>query len=163
MKYFTTIIFTLLTTTAFAHSWDKKIDGPNRFKVLSDFNNEAVLDKETGLVWQKAPLLSERSWFAAWKLCQFSTAGNRAGWRLPTVEELRSLVDPQQSEPALPPQNPFTDVISQAFWSASTGFASTNAMYVEFQSGSPIESDKSLLIANTWCVRGGDGYDTNNP
>jgi hypothetical protein len=32
-----------------AASWDTKITGAGRFKVLSQFNDEAVLDKETGL------------------------------------------------------------------------------------------------------------------
>ena len=31
-------------------SWDKTINGASRFKVLNDFNKEAVLDRETGLV-----------------------------------------------------------------------------------------------------------------
>ncbi len=31
-------------------SWDKQINGPGRFTVLGQFNNEAVLDRETGLV-----------------------------------------------------------------------------------------------------------------
>lgn len=161
--YYATLIILLFAINAFAHSWDKQINDPNRFKVLSAFNNEAVLDKETGVVWQKVPMFSDRSWFAAWKLCQLSTTGNRAGWRLPTLEELRSLIDPQYSEPALPPGNPFTDVVAQQFWSASTGFASTNAMIVGFQLGNLIEMDKSELAANVWCVRGGNGYDTNNP
>jgi Protein of unknown function (DUF1566) len=161
--YYLTLVIFLFVSTSFADSWDKQINNPNRFKVLAAFNDEAVLDKETGLVWQKVPIISDRSWFAAWKFCQLSITGNRAGWRLPTLEELRSLIDAQQSEPALPPGNPFTDVVNQAFWSASAGFASSNAMIVGFQLGDISEMDKSQLAANTWCVRGGSGYDTNNP
>src|SRR4030042_5199182 len=42
------------------NSWSKKLPCDSqtncpRFEVLADFNNEAVLDKETGLVWEKAP------------------------------------------------------------------------------------------------------------
>jgi hypothetical protein len=161
--YCATLMILLFAINAFPESWDKQINDPNRFKVLGAFNNEAVLDKETGLLWQKVPIISDRSWFAAWKFCQLSTTGNRAGWRLPTSEELRSLIDPQQSEPALPPGNPFTDVVTQSFWSASAGFAASNAIMVGFQFGEIFEMDKTVLAANTWCVRGGSGYDTNNP
>ncbi len=43
-------------------SWEKKLpcvskDNCPRFEVLADWNNEAVLDKETGLVWEKSPEL----------------------------------------------------------------------------------------------------------
>ena len=43
-------------------SWDKHIDGPGRFKILAPFDSAAVLDKETGLVWQRAISPDTRVW-----------------------------------------------------------------------------------------------------
>src|SRR4030095_1945517 len=40
-----------------------------RFVVLADFNNEAVLDRETQLVWQRSPL-SATKWVFALHNCQ---------------------------------------------------------------------------------------------
>jgi hypothetical protein len=33
-------------------SWDQKLPAATRFIVLSDWFNEAALDRETGLVWE---------------------------------------------------------------------------------------------------------------
>ena len=35
-------------------NWDKKLPGDSRFTVLPDFNNQAVRDNETGLVWERS-------------------------------------------------------------------------------------------------------------
>ena len=68
-------------------SWDQTLPANTRFIVLSNFNSEAVLDRETGLVWHRSPgiakFLSEAS-----AICKRSTTGNRFGWRLPTLNEL---------------------------------------------------------------------------
>src|SRR5262249_23927325 len=37
-------------------SWDQTLPASTRFIVLSNFNSQAVLDRETGLVWERTPL-----------------------------------------------------------------------------------------------------------
>src|SRR3954470_5539434 len=50
-----------------------------RFIVLSNFNNDAVLDRETGLVWERHP--SPNVALNNAYLCSTNVIGNRQGWR----------------------------------------------------------------------------------
>src|SRR5262249_17322886 len=63
-----------------------------RFVILSNFDSDAVLDRETGLVWARRNQPGIRVRFAH-RTCSQVIAGNRTGWRLPTAAELQSLVD----------------------------------------------------------------------
>lgn len=40
-------------------SWDQKLPTSTRFIVLSNWDRAAVLDRETGLVWEKSPSAGE--------------------------------------------------------------------------------------------------------
>ncbi len=153
-----------------AKSWSKKLPCDSqtncpRFEVLADFNNEAVLDKETGLVWEKSAWRYTPYWNNAISLCTDLELGGRKGWRLPTVEELTSLVDPTQptSSPALPSGHPFVNVNSIGFWSATTAVFDTS--YAECVtmgccSGAVGNCYKTgPFDFGVWCVRGGQGYD----
>lgn len=129
----------------------------SRFKCV--MNNQAVLDRETGLVWERSPDTTKRDWATACSHCYQREVANRKGWRLPTIEELSSLVDNDNSNPALPTGHPFTNVQSSYYWSSTTGADSTSfAWYVHFNNGSVHFHVKSPSFY-VWCVRGGHGHD----
>lgn len=139
--------------------WDHAQNNPGRFSVLSQFNNKAVLDKETGRVWEQSPSTSAGNWFNALSHCYQLEVGGRKGWRLPTIEELASLVDTSQSSPALPAGHPFSNVQSSDYWSATTFATSSSfALGVDFFDGDVGFDDKSDSFF-VWCVRGGQGID----
>ena len=145
-------------------SWDKRIDVPERFQVLAPFGGMAVLDKETGLVWERVPGNSRDNWANAFSLCYFKSYGGRKGWRLPKVDELASLLDPAQSGPALPPKHPFDVGRDMIFWTANTYAVPTQsvAYVIDFapfggafygRLKDPVEDDPREPQLRVWCVR----------
>lgn len=119
----------------------------------------AVLDKETGLVWERTPDNGVGSWEYAVQTCHVIDLGGRWGWRLPTVEELSSLLDSSQPAPRLPEGNPFFGVGSPGadYWTQTTySVDADDAWYVSFELGAPNVQLKSNL-GLVWCVRGGHG------
>ncbi len=149
------------------NSWSKKLPCDSqtncpRFEVLADFNNEAVLDKETGLVWEKAPRQGNtQDWNTAQSDCNLLVdVGGRQGWRLPTLQELTSLTFTDVSKGwALPGGHPFSNVRSDIYWSATTTASNTStAWFVWFGNGAGGGEPKTNRHY-VWCVRGGQGVD----
>ncbi len=166
MKTFYSILSAMVAVVLFAPlavadpgtTWDKKITGQGRFKVLNKFNGEAVLDKETVRVWEQSPDTGVHNWFNALSHCYARNVGGRRGWRLPTIEELTSLVDPNNpgGDPDLPPGHPFDNVQSFNYWSATTNAGGTNSAWLVSLNGSVMIGGKSADVF-VWCVRGGQG------
>ena len=152
--------------------WDQTIPclttaNCSRFVVLSNFNLEAVLDRDTGLVWQRAASVRpgveiEGNWSSALEYCRDSSTGNRRGWRLPKVEELVSLLDASTGN--LPAGNPFDYNTATFFWTSTSLLTIANQAYaVRFGIGPPLNpivpGPKTFNGAGFWCVRGGPGLD----
>jgi hypothetical protein len=74
--------------TNYTLRWDQALPAAQRFVVLAAFNNEAVLDKNTGLVWEKSPQTTTNTWLGACHDCLNKTIGGQKGWRLPSIPEL---------------------------------------------------------------------------
>jgi hypothetical protein len=149
--------FTSLADAQVGTTWDKKFNGANRFVVLSAFNSQAVFDKETGLVWERSPSTERPS--SGHADCITLNVGGRFGWRLPTIQELASLVDQTQSNPALTSGHPFSNVqLDGCYQSATKGDPFWSVFFSEnggvFQGGC-----SGGQGAYHWCVRGGQGID----
>jgi hypothetical protein len=151
--------------TGHSVKWKQHKDNP-RFAIYragtpEDETDDLVLDRETCLVWERSPDAPRINWYSAYDHCYPKVVSDRMGWRLPTIEELASLVDPNGGSPTLPAGHPFLDVEPSAYWSATTHAETTiNAWYVRFDSNLVYHRNKSTYSAYVWCVRGGNGYAT---
>lgn len=117
---------------------------------------ESVVDRETGLVWQKAPPACAVScaWVNAISICLKSETGGRRGWRLPAIEEMQTLVDPATD--SLPVNHPFTIPDGQ-YWAIGTEpEVPSLAYYLNVSAGVMQPSATTKTDAGrAWCVRGG--------
>jgi hypothetical protein len=121
-------------------------DSPRFDCVLAD---TAVLDRETGLVWEIDPEATTADWAASVEACLDSTSGTglnvRRGWKLPTVEEFQSLL-----QTSLPAGHPFTVVaadLSASYWTATTApGATTSAWRVQPSVGSATANAKTNVF-----------------
>ncbi|PYM31659.1 MAG: hypothetical protein DME15_16950 [Candidatus Rokuibacteriota bacterium] len=156
-------------------SWDQKLDCTTmatcpRFIVLLNWSSAAVLDRETGLVWERSPANTggpngngSQTWLGAQSYCNQLNLGNRKGWHLPTIQELASLVDGDPaniSAPKLPPGHPFMGVQPATFyWSATSNAADAGSAWgLGFLHGEVFDVAKTYADL-VWCVRGGQGVD----
>ena len=57
--------------------------------------------------------------------CGLSDSSAAGDWRLPNLNELKTLVDYSQHNPALPTGYPFTNVQLGSYWSSSTSALDT--------------------------------------
>lgn len=145
---------TMRTLEELKPAWDQIISS-NRF--VDALDGTAVLDKETGLVWAKNANLNNGffTWQQAMDYCTTLSLGGRKGWRLPTVEELASLVDPTQSNPSLPSGHPFTNVQSSGYWSSSSYSGDSSYAWGVNMGGGYVNYFDKTGSHYVWPVRGG--------
>ena len=127
--------------------------------MLEKFDGAAVLDQETGLVWEQSPSTALKVWGKAQVLCTQLVTGGRGGWRLPTVQELGSLVDLSVPGFSLPAGHPFANIQPFLYWSATTtASVPGGAWFVRFDNRTDYANNISQnATLQVWCVRGGRG------
>lgn len=145
-------------------NWDKNLPSTSRFTILADFGGAAVRDNNTGLVWEQAPDAINRPWSGATSTsassyCANKMVGGTAGWRLPSVVELKSVQNPSLPAPFVP-LSIFTGVQSAPYWSeTAVAWDPTLAWHVYFHTG--LVDEEPVTSTNlAWCVRGPMNADT---
>ena len=145
------------TLSVLPPTWAATLPTNTRFTLV--MGGAAVLDLETGLVWEQNPSPSAATtWDDGFAFCWGSArfTGGRYGWRLPTVEELTSLLNPATR--TLPGGHPFGSNTSGTFWTGTTvPNPNTSAYTVNFSGSGLGATPKTMSTLPVWCVRGGMG------
>jgi hypothetical protein len=137
-------------------NWQHSHPSDNRFVILAAFQNTAVLDKETDLVWELAPEPTRVTWNEARIICRGRATGGKKGWRLPAPGEMRSLVGPAVDSPVphLPPGHPFLNIQPTSYWTVvPEDNQPSYAQYVDAFLGNVLTFLK-IYTYPVWCVRG---------
>jgi len=149
-------------------SWSQSNNAAQRFAILAEYGNEAVLDRTTGLIWERNVSVSNITWETARTAClgrshpltTGPTAGS-FGWRLPKFEEIASLFASGDVVPTgllvlLPSGHPFTGAFGGNSWTITESADGTQARVFNgtVYSSEFIPKTNSVGL-NFWCVRGG--------
>ncbi len=143
-----------------------RVLGADRWIVLSAMQNDAVLDRETQLVWQRVPLRGEFDWEQARDICRAAATGGRVAWRLPSLHELSSLYTPLPGVYLPDAGNSPFEVDATVFWTSTSVADDVNSPYGSATHAyvvtdfTPSEIKQKGHFAAVWCVRGHAATDT---
>ncbi len=123
----------------------------NRFLTLHTESNtkKAILDQATGLIWN-TKTGTGLNWRAALSYCEQLECCNNSDWRLPNVNELRSLLDMTKKNPA----TKFPGFTTAIYWTATHSGNATTIYKIDFSTGRVALSPQTDTL-NVICVRGG--------
>jgi len=129
-------------------------DGHHQAGVARSYSRsgDVVIDNATGLEWQDNETV-RKMWSDAISYCS-SLPLDSGGWRLPTIEELETLVDDGRYSPSTT-EGVFQHISSYHYWSSTTNADSSDyAWGVHFYHGYSYSNTKtgSYYVR---CVRGG--------
>lgn len=105
------------TATVETNSSSPELKAPNALE--RDKSKEVVVDHKSHLMWQdNADAKSiKKNWESSAEYCHNLSLAQQQDWRLPTKDELLSIVDTKRSNPAI--YSAFENVMSDYYWSSS--------------------------------------------
>ena len=106
-------------------------------------DGKIVYDRKTELYWQSRPSSKSFNWSGAKSYCSNLTYGGKSDWRLPNMDELKSLVDYNRYKPAIATN--FIDIKTDDYYWSSSKYAndSSQAWNVYFDGGGDNWGNKS--------------------
>ncbi|MEW6080098.1 MAG: DUF1566 domain-containing protein, partial [Thermodesulfobacteriota bacterium] len=168
---------TILNSNKFFQEATFAVSGMKRTPLYKDNGDGTVTDTSTGLMWmqQTADMNGDSvidythdpvTWKEALAWCEHSTFAGHNDWRLPTIRELKSLVDYTKEEPAIDTDY-FPDTLNFSYWSSTPDVHQLGTIY-----GVYFANSRQSYLGKEWkymvrAVRNnveicGDGIDNNH-
>ncbi|MEO5330684.1 MAG: DUF1566 domain-containing protein [Magnetococcus sp. YQC-5] len=132
---------------------------------FSDLGDGTVKDLLTNLIWMKnANCWNSMTWFNAMGKVNSLNKGNvtctgysghATDWRLPSVNELESLVDLGHFNPALPTGHLFVGAQADNYWSSTSNASFTSDAWVVYFNYGYVGFNEKPTTNYVWPVRGG--------
>ncbi len=120
-----------------------------------DNGDGTITDRSTGLMWQKADVAySFTTWEYALAYCEGLSLAGYTDWRLPTIKELRSIVDYSRYDPSI--DTSFFSYTPPAYWSSTSSIRIFDAWLIFFNYGFDYDLDNFITYPFR-AVRGGQG------
>jgi len=122
----------------------------NNSKMVRDNGNGIILDTTTHLQWQDNEASPEMGWKNAKQYCEKLSLNGR-GWRLPAVDELKTIVDLNKKNPSIVDE--FLNTAAYYYWSGTKKdglwyFDQYNRLsYLSTFNTSIIEKEKAFPVA----------------
>ncbi len=106
------------------------------FEIISKSGQETVIDRNTGLEWQRHSFKEKYFWADALDLCKSLDLGGHSDWRLPGMDELWTIVDlGRRMSPAVD-EDVFPDTPADIFWTSSEYVSDDKLVFfTDFQYG----------------------------
>jgi hypothetical protein len=141
---------------------------------FTDNQDGTVTDHLTGLIWLKnagcfapapfAAALTDVNLLAS-GACGLKEGSKAGDWRMPNINELESMVDASQSNPAIPAASPFINVSNAIYWSSTSYFGgetgSPDAWTIRMSDGRYVNDSANNVKATSnnavWAVKGNSG------
>ncbi len=131
-----------------------------------DAGNGTVTDTLTGLVWLKdANCFGGTSWANALTAingladgsCGLSDGSSAGDWRMPNLNEFRSLIDPGTTNPPLPSGHPFTNLPpgNNFYYSSTTDVGTPTLTWGMMMETGSVQPSTKAFASYVWPVRGG--------
>jgi len=116
-------------------------------------NGDIVEDSVSKLQWQDDAVGEDINWQGAIDRCKSLSLGGYNDWRVPNINELKSIVDRSKLNPAI--VDAFEHTQSNDYWSSTThkGYSSS-AWFVYFYNGD-VDGYRKDGSGYVRCVRGG--------
>lgn len=125
-------------------------EGASRF--VLELDGQAVKDVVSGLTWEREPDYIFDVWDRSVARCATKTVGGRQGWRAPSIDEIKTLVDLDQQDPSLPQGHPFRNIRSGIYWTATPHPTDDIVAWQQsFFSGQSVTDQKSGM-RRLWCL-----------